>query len=49
MPKVKNISGDDRTVPALDGVLVKAGETVDVPDAKPFACQADLWSLVKEK
>ena len=49
MPKVKNISGDDRTVPALDGLLVKAGETIDVPDPKSYTCQADLWSLVKEK
>lgn len=32
MAKVKNVSGEARTVPALGGLLVLEGQVVEVPD-----------------
>lgn len=51
MPKVKNVSGVDRTVPALGGRLVLAGQEVEVPaeDVKSYTAQESIWAAVKEK
>lgn len=46
MAKVKNVSGEDRTVPALGGRLVTAGATVDVDPEQVygFTCQEAIWA-----
>lgn len=46
MAKVKNVSGEDRTVPALGDRLVTAGASVDVnPDqVYGFTCQDAIWA-----
>ena len=51
MAKIKNVSGDDRTVPVLGGRLVLAGQVVEVPDelAESFTCQEVNWQSVDEK
>jgi len=48
MGKIKNVSGEDRTVPGLGGRLVLAGAVVDVPDAAVFTytCQEANWAPV---
>jgi len=48
MAKIKNVSGEDRTVPGLGGRLVLAGAVVDVPDADVYAytCQESNWAPV---
>lgn len=45
MAKVKNISGEDRTVPALGDRLVLDGQTVDVEPAAVYGytCQTATW------
>ena len=51
MAKVKNISGEDRWVPALQRE-VKAGELVDVDDedlAASLGEQPDNWEVRKVK
>ena len=49
MAKVKNISGEARTVPALGGRLVLPDAVVEVPDAdaESFTCQETNWAPVK--
>lgn len=44
--KIKNISGEDRLVPGLDGRLVFAGQEVDVPagDVESYICQESIWA-----
>ena len=46
MAKIKNISGQDRTVPHLGGRLVLAGQVVDVDDedAAAFLVQTEVWA-----
>lgn len=46
MAKVKNVSGEDRTVPALGGRLVTAGASVDVEAEQVygFTCQDAIWA-----
>lgn len=46
MAKVKNISGDDRTVPELGGLLVLAGQVVEVPDERleGYIGQTAVWA-----
>lgn len=46
MAKVKNVSGEDRTVPALGHRLVTAGATVDVDPEQVygFTCQDAIWA-----
>lgn len=46
MAKVKNISGDDRVVPAADGRLVLAGTLLEVPveDVYAYTCQETIWA-----
>lgn len=46
MAKVKNVSGEDRTVPALGHRLVTAGASVDVEAEQVygFTCQEALWA-----
>lgn len=50
MPRIKNISGYDLTVPSL-GRLVLAGQVVEVPaeDAPSYTCQASVWQDVSTK
>lgn len=49
--EIKNISGEDRTVPALGGRLVLAGAVVSVPseDVKSYTCQDEVWAALVEK
>lgn len=51
MAKVKNVSGEDRTVPELGGRLVLAGEVVEVPDerADAYTCQESNWAVASTK
>lgn len=46
MTKLKNISGEDRTVPALASRLVLAGQVVEVPDedVDAYTCQETIWA-----
>lgn len=46
MARIKNISGEDREVPALNGRLVLAGQVVDVPaeDVYAFTQQTEVWA-----
>lgn len=46
MGKVKNVSKQDRNVPALGGRLVVKGAVIEVPDEAVygFTCQTDNWS-----
>lgn len=46
MAKVKNISGEDRIVPELGGLLVFAGQVIEVPDerAEGYVCQQATWA-----
>lgn len=37
MPRIKNVSGEDRIVPYLDGRLVLAGQEVEVAEGDVFA------------
>lgn len=48
MAQFKNVSGEDRTVPAIGDRLVIAGAVITVPDAtaEGFACQPDIWQAV---
>ena len=50
MAKVKNISGEDRTVPGLGGRLVLAGQVVEVPDDEVYAYtqQTSTWAPADE-
>lgn len=45
MPKLKNVSGSDRTVPSLGGRVVVNGEVVEVSDDEVygFTCQEANW------
>lgn len=45
MAKIRNKSGDDRTVTGLGGRLVLAGQKVDVPveDVHSYTCQVTIW------
>lgn len=45
MPLIKNVSGEDRIVPYLDGRLVLAGQEVEVGEGDVFAftCQPANW------
>lgn len=44
MPKIRNVSGEDRIVPALGGRLVVAGQVVDVPADEVFGfTQQSIW------
>lgn len=54
MARIKNVSGEDLTVPGLGGRLVLAGQIVDVldDDAEAYTCQTVNWAVapvVKEK
>ena len=54
MARIRNISGEDLTVPGLDGRLVLAGQIVEVPDedVDSYTCQTVNWALApasKEK
>lgn len=44
--KIKNVSGEDRTVPGLGGRLVVADAVVEVPieDVYAYTCQGTNWS-----
>ena len=46
MARIKNISGDNRSVPALGGRVVWAGQVVEVPDEDAFGyvCQTSIWA-----
>ncbi len=48
MAKIKNISGDDRLVPALGYRLVIADAVVDVDDSSvdAYVCQPTIWQAV---
>lgn len=46
MPKIRNVSGVDRTI--ANGRLVRADEVVDVPDDTNYVTQADNWEAVEE-
>ena len=53
MARIKNVSGEDRTVSALAGRLVLAGQIVEVPDedVESYTCQTN-WAVApteKEK
>lgn len=50
MAKIKNVSGEDRIVPALGHRLVLAGQVIEVPDdaAESYTCQVPTWEAVKE-
>lgn len=50
--KIKNVSGDDRIVPALNQRLVMAGAVVDCPDSKTaasFLCQVGIWEAADDE
>ena len=49
--KIKNVSGEDRIVPALGDRLVLAGQVIDVPDktVEGFTCQTTTWQAVTTK
>lgn len=51
MAKVKNVSGEDRLVPALGDRLVLAGQVVEVPDevAETYTCQTANWQAADDK
>jgi hypothetical protein len=51
MAKIKNVSGEARTIPLLGGRLVLDGAVVEVPDedADSFTCQETNWAPVKGK
>lgn len=51
MAKVKNVSGEARTVPVLGGLLVLEGQNVEVPDelVEAFTAQESVWAPVKSK
>lgn len=46
MTKIKNVSGEDRTIPLLGDRLVLAGQVVEVPEGAVygFTCQTEAWS-----
>lgn len=46
MPKIKQISPDDRVVPNLGDRLVLAGAVVDCPagEVYSYTCQASIWA-----
>lgn len=46
MAKIKNVSGEDRTVPSLGHRLVLTGAVVEVPDEDTYAytCQESVWA-----
>lgn len=46
MPKIKNISGADRTVPGLGYAFVLAGQVVEVPadQVEGYVCQTEIWA-----
>jgi hypothetical protein len=48
MAKIKNVSGEGRSVPLLGGRLVLAGQVVDVDpdDVYGFTCQEANWACV---
>lgn len=49
MAKIKNVSGEDRVVPALGGRLVVAGGVVEVSDADVYGyTQQDVWEPVDD-
>jgi hypothetical protein len=50
MAKIRNVSGEDLVVPWLGHRVVKADETVDVPDKDydAYVCQPDTWEGVGE-
>jgi hypothetical protein len=49
--KVKNVSGEARTVPAMGGRLVLEGQVLEVPDelVETFTDQESVWAPVKSK
>lgn len=51
MPKVKNVSGEDRTVPWLNNRLILAGGVAEVPDEdlSAYTCQPRIWQAVEEE
>lgn len=51
MSKVRNVSGEDRVVPALGGRLVVAGAVVDVDPAEVygFTVQESNWAPADEE
>lgn len=50
MQNIRNISGDDRTVPYLGDAFVMAGQIVQVDDdvLESFICQATNWQHVDD-
>lgn len=46
MPKIRNVSGEDRTI--ANGRLVRADEVIDVPDDSNYVTQTDTWEAVEE-
>lgn len=48
MPTIKNVSGEDRIVPALGGRFVKAGQQIEVAEDQVygFTQQTDVWAPV---
>ena len=50
MAKIKNVSGEDRVVPALGGRLVMAGGVVEVSDADVYGyTQQEAWKPVDDE
>ncbi len=49
MTKIRNVSGEDRTVPSLGGRLVLAGQVVEVDEPEGFTCQTDVWAAETDK
>lgn len=51
MKKIKNVSGEDRTVAPLDGRLVLAGQVIEVDDkdAKSYLSQESIWAEAPAK
>lgn len=45
MPKIRNISGQDRTISG--GRLCRADEVIDVPDASGYVIQTATWEAVE--
>jgi hypothetical protein len=45
MSKIRNVSGEDRVLPWLDGRLVMAGQIIDVPSEHVYnyTCQESMW------
>ena len=48
MPKIRNVSGEDRVVPWLGHRVVVVDEVVSVPDADPYISQESTWALVDD-